>query len=307
MYRNFSRPSRFRRKFSRSARFQEFQKTFKMFRISIDSRFKLQYFSIDSSCINHFSHWFFITMPLGSYSSMITLWWQLRPIMSFKWKFLSQWNWIYWNLWVLKSEVLLKGSTEICELRSTEISSVLRFVDLLKYEGLNLEGLLKFGVLKFRGQTFLLSIFRKIRSQFLVIRTKLPMQDSEQHNEENQLSRPKKINLLVWKIDNPNVCQRVYWDTKRKPEEPMVYWDLEDLLKSQANLFHLYSQHNFGRAARVWNHFPCISPQKTHFFRGRFAPALHPAYTLRGLSVAHALTYPSHNLCARGRNGSERF
>ena len=153
LYKNFSRPSRFRRKFSRSARFQEFQKTFKMFRISIDSRFKLQYFSIDSSCINHFSHWFFITMPLGSYSSMITLWWQLRPIMSFKWKFLSQWNWIYWNLWVLKSEVLLKGSTEICELRSTEISTVLRFVGLLKYEGLNLEGLLKFGVLKSRGST----------------------------------------------------------------------------------------------------------------------------------------------------------
>ena len=133
MYKNFSRPSRFRRKFSRSARFQEFQKTFKMFRISIDSRFKLQYFSIDSSCINHFSHWFFITMPLGSYSSMITLWWQLRPIMSFKWKFLSQWNWIYWNLWVLKSEVLLKGSTEICELRSTEISTTRVSWDLWVY------------------------------------------------------------------------------------------------------------------------------------------------------------------------------
>ena len=54
---------------------------------------------------------------------------------------------------MLKSEVLLKGSTEICELRSTEISSVLRFVGLLKYEGLNLEGLLKFGVLKSRGST----------------------------------------------------------------------------------------------------------------------------------------------------------
>ncbi len=46
-----------------------------------------------------------------------------------------------------------EGSTEICELRSTEISSVLRFVGLLKYEGLNLEGLLKFGVLKSRGST----------------------------------------------------------------------------------------------------------------------------------------------------------
>ena len=76
--------------------------------------------------------------------------------------------------------------------------------------------------------------------------------------------------------------QRVYWDTKRKPEEPMVYWDLEDLLKSQASLFHLYSQHNFGRAARVWNHFPCIFPQKTHFFSGALRasppPCLHPTW-----------------------------
>ena len=245
MYKNFSRPSRFRRKFSRSARFQEFQKTFKMFRISIDSRFKLQYFSIDSSCINHFSHWFFITMPLGSYSSMITLWWQLRPIMSFKWKFLSQWNWIYWNLWVLKSEVLLKGSTEICELRSTEISSVLRFVDLLKYEGLNLEGLLKFGVLKSRGST-----------------------EIQKGNQRSQ-----------WSIE----ISRIYWNPKRV-FSIYVHSIILGPLRASEITFHAFSQKN------------------TFFFRGRFAPALHPAYTLRGLSVAHALSNRLESLPSRSES-----
>ena len=175
MYKNFSRPSRFRRKFSRPGRFQEFQKTLKMFRISIDSRFR-----------RNFS----------------------RP------------------------------SVKVFRI-SVDTQDVQNF-----------------------------STGRRSRS----------------------FSRPSRSRKILWVSVVHGILwykkeiQRVYWYTKRKPKEPMVYWDLEGLLKSQASLFHLF----WARCARLKSlsmHFP----QKQTLFRGRFAPAAQPAYTLRGISIAHAL------------------